>query len=118
MMRNRGAMIMSFFEKTILLFVLISFMSCAAGKKPSPNALPPVSPGIGSTPFYDPGQGLKSALEAYKAGNWGMALSLAWQVRERYPDTPWYKRSLFVTEQALIQMDRTGRAVPRVSRNA
>ena len=108
-------MIMLFSEKTILVFVLISFMSCAAGKTPSPNAvmvaLPgPVSPGSGSMPFYDPGQGLKSALEAYKAGNWGMALSLAWQVRERYPDTPWYKRSLFLTEQALIQMDRDSEA--------
>jgi soluble lytic murein transglycosylase len=39
-----------------------------------------------------------------------MALSLAWQVRERYPGTPWYKRSLFMTEQALIQMDRASEA--------
>jgi len=116
MMRKMGrSMITSFPEKTILVFVLISFMACAAGKTPSPNTAGAVLPGLaspdtGSTSFYDPGQGLRSALEAYKAGNWGMALSLAWQVRERYPDTPWYQRSLFLTEQALIRMDRASEA--------
>ena len=106
---------MSFPEKTLLVFVLISLTACAAEKTPSPNpaaaVVPrPASPGSGVTPFSDPGQGLKSALEAYKAGKGSRALSFAWQVREQYPDTPWYKRSLFLTEQALIQMDRASEA--------
>ena len=104
---------MSFPEKTILVFVLVSFMACAATKTPPPNAvvLPgPALPGSARVPMDDPRQGIKSALEAYKAGNWGMALSLSWQVREQYPYTPSYRRSLFLTEQALIQMDRASEA--------
>jgi soluble lytic murein transglycosylase len=108
-------MIVSFPEKTILVFVLISFMACAAVKTPVPDtgvaAVPgPAAPRAVGTPLSDPGQGLKSALEAYKAGKGGVALSLAWRVREHYPDTPWYRRSLFLTEQALIQMDRASEA--------
>lgn len=109
-------MIMLFPKKNILVFVLISFMACAAEKTSPPNSVSAVLPGPASpgsvslTSFYDPGQRLKLALAAYKAGNWGVALSLARQVREQYPGTPWYKRSLFLTEQALIQMDRASEA--------
>ncbi len=107
--------IMSFPEKTILAFALLFLTACAAAKTPPPNAAAAASSGRGSpapaaTSFFDPGQGLKSALDAYKAGNGGKALSLAWQVRELYPGTPWYQRSLFLTEQALIRMDRASEA--------
>jgi soluble lytic murein transglycosylase len=107
---------MSFSEKTILAFVLLLLTGCAAAKTPPPNTVaaampgPGSSPASGNTPFAGPGRGLKSALDAYKAGNMDMALSLAWQVREQYPRTPWYKRSLFLTEQALIRMDRASEA--------
>lgn len=116
MMRQTGRYrIMSFPEKTILMFVFLSVTACAAAKTPPPGivaaVLPgPASPGPGSAPFSGPGRGLKSALAAYKAGKWDMALSLAWQVREQYPDTPWYQRSLFLAERTLIQMDRVSEA--------
>jgi len=101
---------MSFPEKTVLVFVLISFMACAAPKTPLPSTSVAALPGPAVTLFSDPGQGLKAALEAYKAGKGGLALSLAWQVREQYPRTPWYQRSLLLTEQALIRMDRASEA--------
>jgi soluble lytic murein transglycosylase len=49
---------------------------------------------------------LKAAKDAYKAGNGEAALVLAYRVMERYPDTPWYKRSRFLSEQVFIRMDR------------
>ena len=114
-MRYTGQSIMSFSEKTILAFVFLSLTACAAAKMPTPDAVVAALPGPGSpgqriTLVSDPGQGLRSALDAYKTGNWGLTLSLAWQVRDRYPATPWYKRSLFLTEQALIQADRASEA--------
>jgi soluble lytic murein transglycosylase len=107
-------MFMPFFKKTILVFVLLFMTSCAAGKVP-PNpavAVPPRSAprSFRVTPIHDPDQGLKEALEAYKAENWSAALFIAQQVREQYPDTSWYKRSLFLTEQSLIQLDRADEA--------
>ncbi len=58
----------------------------------------------------DAGEGLRTALELYKAGNFEAVLIVCRQVAELYPDTAWYQRSLFLSEQALIQLDRAGEA--------
>ena len=97
------------YSKTIILvFVILSLTSCAA-KKITP--LPSVADGVPPRPapeptsIADPDQGLKSAIDAYKAGNYDAALFISRQVTEQYPGTPWYRRSLFLTEEAFIQLD-------------
>lgn len=107
---------MHFSNKIILVFVLLSLVSCAAEKatpllntagvvppRPAPDFIAPLS-------VTDPEQGLKAAVDAYKAGRGDAALFISRQVTEQCPGTPWYKRSLFLAEQALIQMDRPSEA--------
>ncbi|MGE5750676.1 MAG: tetratricopeptide repeat protein, partial [Nitrospirota bacterium] len=102
---------MHFSKKIILVFVLLTLASCAAEKMaPLPRAADAVPPRPAPTSIADPEQGLKSAVDAYKAGNGDAALLISRQVTEQYPGTPWYKRSLFLSEQALIQLDRPAEA--------
>jgi soluble lytic murein transglycosylase len=104
---------MHFAPKIILVFALLSLTSCAAEKvAPLPSAADAVPPRPAPKPtsISDPEQGFKSAVDAYKAGNGDTALFISRQVAEQYPDTPWYKRSLFLSEQALIQLDRPAEA--------
>ena len=103
-------------RKILLVFVIISSAACAA-KKATPvlNTADVVTPRpspefVTSSSITDPEQGLKSSVDAYKAGRWGDAVSISRQLAEQYPGTPWYKRSLFLAEQALIQMDRPSEA--------
>jgi soluble lytic murein transglycosylase len=104
---------MHFATKIILVFALLSLTSCAAPKvaplPSSADAVPP-RPAPKPTSISDPEQGLKSAVDAYKAGNGDSALFISRQITEQYPDTPWYRRSLFLSEQALIQLDRPAEA--------
>jgi soluble lytic murein transglycosylase len=58
----------------------------------------------------DPELGLKTALDALRAGDGEAALRVSRCLAERYPGTVWYKRSLFISEQALIQLDRASEA--------
>jgi soluble lytic murein transglycosylase len=44
---------------------------------------------------------------AYRTGDANAAFHLSRQVAEQYPNTSWYKRSLFLTERMLIQLDRS-----------
>ncbi len=103
-------------RKIILVVVLLASVACAEKKatpllhpadvvqpRPAPHSIAPLS-------VTDPEQGLKSAVDAYKAGKGDTAFSLSRQVAEQYPGTPWYKRSLFLAEQAHIQMDRSSEA--------
>jgi len=103
-------------RKILLVFVIVSLTACAA-KKATPLlntadvATPRPSPEFTtSSSMTDPEQGLRSAVDAYKAGRWGDAFSISRQLTDEYPGTPWYKRSLFLAEQALIQMDRPSEA--------
>ncbi len=93
---------------SLLLIIIIA--ACAGGKK-----LPAVSP-VASPPrpamqpakitLSDPESELKSAIKAYKNGDGAASLLIARRITEQYPDTAWYQRALFLTEQALIQLDR------------
>jgi len=53
----------------------------------------------------DPELGLRTALEAARSGNYDSEFRISQRIVEQYPGTVWYKRSLFVSEQALIQLD-------------
>ncbi len=92
--------------------LLILFTACAGGKKlpPVSTVAPPPSPAVQpakkTPPLSDPELQLKSAIKAYKDGNGTASLLISRRVMEQYPDTAWYRRALFVTEQALIQLDR------------
>ena len=99
---------MRYSRTIILVFIILSLTSCAA-KKGTP--LPSVADGVPPRPapeptsIADPEQGLKSAIDAFKAGNNDAALFILRQVTEQYPGTLWYRRSLFLTEEAFIQLD-------------
>ncbi len=100
-------------KKIILVFVLL-FLAACASEKPAPfrstaDVVPPC-PLPQPPSVADPEQGMKSAIDAYRAGRGYAALCISRQITEQYPGTPWYKRSLFVAEQALIQMDRPSEA--------
>jgi TolA-binding protein len=84
---------------------LLGSLCCGEGGPSSgaADAVPPVRHKPHPWPIR---KGLKSAVDAYKAGNGDAALLISRQVTEQYPGTPWYRRSLFLSEQALIQLDR------------
>ncbi|MCK9419332.1 MAG: tetratricopeptide repeat protein [Nitrospirae bacterium] len=100
---------MSYLNKIISLSVLLIVSACAAGKTPHPGIPDALSSRFTLT-ADDAEQGFKEGRDACKAGNAENALIIAHRISELYPDTPWYKRSLFLTEQALIQLDRPSEA--------
>jgi soluble lytic murein transglycosylase len=102
-------------SKKNLWLVLFSFlMACAPAMIAPPEtvAVQRSRPSRTYSPqtLTDAEQGLRTALDLYKAGNFEAVLSVCQQMAERYPDTAWYQRSLFLTEQASIQLDRAGEA--------
>ncbi len=100
---------MNCLKKIVSLSCLLIVSACAGGK-----THPPIAPdALSSRPTVsvaDAEQGFKAARDAYKAGDAGNALLVAHRISELYPDTPWYQRSLFLTEQALIRLDRASEA--------
>jgi peptidoglycan lytic transglycosylase len=89
--------------------------ACAAKKTASvgndvPTLPRPASPLISCIPMTDPEQVWKAALDAGKAGNWDAVLILNRQISEQYPNSAWYKRSLFLSERAYIQLDQPSEA--------
>jgi soluble lytic murein transglycosylase len=100
------------------LSVLLIISACVGEK-----TLPPVVPDAQSlrwegtsNPVADAEQGFKAARAAYRAGNAEHTLVIARRTSDLYPNTPWYKRTLFLTEQALIQLDRTSEAAAAMLR--
>ncbi|MGC1456349.1 MAG: tetratricopeptide repeat protein [Nitrospirota bacterium] len=100
---------MSYLKKIALLSALLIISACAGGKTHPPGVPDALSSRI-AAPVSDAEADFRAARDAYKAGNDGNALFMARRIVELYPDTPWYKRSLFLTEQSLIQLDRTSEA--------
>jgi soluble lytic murein transglycosylase len=93
----------------MLLLTLLFLFSCGGGKIVSPSGADALFPHPAKTLSSSepvPAQQLRAAGEALKTGRGDAALMILRQVREQYPDTPWYKRALFLTERTLIQMDR------------
>ncbi|HUI46167.1 MAG TPA: tetratricopeptide repeat protein [Nitrospirota bacterium] len=75
-----------------------------------PATLLPVPPPISHISLTEPEQAIKTALDAGKAGNWETMLLLSRQIAEQYPNTIWYRRSLFLSERAFILLDRESEA--------
>ncbi|MFA5072773.1 MAG: tetratricopeptide repeat protein [Nitrospirota bacterium] len=48
---------------------------------------------------------LKSAIDAYESNHPAEALPFLSQIMHEYPDTPWARRALFLTEKVRIKMD-------------
>jgi soluble lytic murein transglycosylase len=96
----------------LLLLVITAFITACSGEKKLPSVTqvtPPPRPSIRpatSLTLPDPEERLKSAIKAYRDGNGTASLFISRQLTEQYPDTEWYHRALFVTEQALILLDR------------
>lgn len=112
---------MLFFKKIVLVFMLLFLASCAA-RKPAPGDLAGsagLSHGaprsftkkiITNSALPDPELALKTALDAYKTGNYDGALLVSREITDQYPDTVWYRRALFVTEEVLIRLDQASAA--------
>ncbi len=102
---------MVFLKRIVQVSLIVSMISCATYKHDPPDnaAMNPLALSAGILPA-DPEQGVKNAVDASKAGDWQAALILSRQVADRFPDTLWYKRSLFLMERALIQLDRSAEA--------
>jgi soluble lytic murein transglycosylase len=49
-------------------------------------------------------------MDAFRTGDCNTAFQVSRQVAEQYPNTSWYKRSLILSERALIQLDRPAEA--------
>lgn len=87
---------------------LIAFVAgCAAWTSPGPDTgaiVPRVLPSTGGE------EGFALAMNSFRAGQAEAAYQLSFQVAERFPDTPWYRRSLLLMERALIRLGRTDQA--------
>ncbi len=101
----------------ILSIIFLTLSACAAGNAVAPVVVDVVPPRPASQPAKiltipetGPEQSLRAIREAYQARDGETVLLLAQHVVEHYPDTPLYKRSLFLMEQALIQLDRASEA--------
>ncbi len=104
---------MSVFKKTLPVVLVFLLTACAPAMTSPPETRERqrsqqriYSPQT----LTDAEQGLRTALDLYTAGNFEAVLVVCRQVAELYPDTAWYQRSLFLSEQALIQLDRAGEA--------
>lgn len=109
---------MNYFKNIVALSVLLVLSACAGEK-----TLPPVVPDAQSfrlagksNPVTDAEQAFRDARAAYRAGNAENTLVIARRIIDLNPNTPWYKRTLFLTEQALIQLDRTSEAAAAMLR--
>jgi soluble lytic murein transglycosylase len=100
---------MNYLKNIVSISALLIISACAGGKIHPPSVSDALSSRLTVT-VTDAELGFKAARDAYKAGNAENTLFIARRIIELYPDTPWYKRSLFLTEQALIQLDRTSEA--------
>ncbi len=101
---------MHYLKKIILVSAILGASACAAKKSPSPDipgAIPvrAASPSFKNVAVADAEQGMKRALDAGKAGDWESALLISRRVADLYPNSPWYRRSLFLALQAHIQLD-------------
>lgn len=94
------------------LMVVLLVSACAGRKTPPPlagEAQPPLSIAR-SFPGSHAEQDFLEARDAYKKGDFHASLFIAHRITDLYPDTPWHRRTLFLIEQALIQLDRDSEA--------
>jgi soluble lytic murein transglycosylase len=100
-------------KKNLLVILFFLLTACVPAMTPPPETearLRSAARTYSPQTLTDAGQGLRTALDLYKGGNFEAVLIVCQQVAELYPDTAWYQRSLFLAEQAFIQLDRAGEA--------
>ena len=94
----------------LLTITFLSLCACGTGKPVSRTAID-----FGSARFSQhhtnpsepiPAQQLRLAGDALRSEQGEVALLILRRLMEEYPNTPWYKRALFMTERALVQLDR------------
>jgi len=106
---------MSYLKSIVSLSALLVVSACAGGKT-HPLSAPDELSSRPSVSVIDAEQGFRDARAAYRAGNAAHTLVIARRIIDLYPNTPWYKRTLFLTEQTLIKLDRTSEAVAAMLR--
>jgi len=111
--------------RTIFLILSLLAAGCAAKKTPPPTPQPvrttraaPLSRATLSAKAPSPGaeQNFNAAFEAARAERWGTVLLVCRNIQEQYPGTTWYKRALFLNEQAWIRLDQPDEAAASMLR--
>jgi soluble lytic murein transglycosylase len=105
--------------KTIVSLAVLLVLSACVGTTKLPDVV-----ADGQSPQWeaqgypesDAERDFKAARVAYRAGSPATTLDMARRIMDLYPNTPSYKRTLFLTEQALIQLDRTSEATAAMLR--
>ena len=103
---------MPLYKHILLIIVSLTFTACGVPRGPagvvqSHASLSPVQKISMSSGAEN---GFTLALDAYQAKDAEKALLLARRVADLFPNTPWYKRSLFLMERSLILLDRPSEA--------
>ncbi len=100
----------------LIAVVLLALAGCAAPQPPAAALLSAPAVAVPPQPkkplplIASPEEGLSIALEACKAGEMETAGLYAESVMERYPDTPWQKRALFLQGGTFIARNMTADA--------
>jgi len=124
MVYPRTAMVPALFRKTsapvigLLLPLILFFAGCAGNPSPVatsgfaslPSVTTPAQPKTTLPDIAGPEEGFVLAMEAFKVGDQETAGLFAESVMERYPDTAWSRRSLFLLGRTLAARDRTSDA--------
>lgn len=119
--RRTGNVLTRVTAPAIITAFLLGLAGCATPQPPAIAAAPfvPVSAPAATIPsqpkkplplIASPEEGFGIALDAYKVGEMEAAGLYAESVMERYPATPWYKRSLFLLGRTFIARDMTADA--------
>lgn len=103
---------MIFLKKIVLVFLFLSLAACASKKAPPLPVTVHYFPSRPAPKITEPAgaadqaeRAFKNVLDSYRSGRNEEALLAAYRLWLQFPETPWYKRSLFLTEQVLIQAD-------------
>ena len=102
----------------IIAAFLTNLAGCATPRLPTKAAAEPYASAVTVPPqpkkplplIASPEDGFGIALEAYKVGEMEAAALYAESVMERYPTTPWHKRSLFLQGRTFIARGMTADA--------
>jgi len=109
MSERHNRLVAAWVRAVMLSLLAVAAAGCAGHKMPAPVAVETAASAAPPS-IAGPEEGFRLAMESYKKGDLQTALLLARQVGEQYPNTPWARRSLFLTGKTFIALDRAAEA--------